>query len=43
MDVKSELNESVENLDLNGSGWVYDLIAGVTIDLHKDVIKSGSS
>ena len=27
---------------MNGSGWVYDIIASMTIDLYKDVTKVGS-
>ena len=39
----NEFNEAVENLELNGSVCVSDTSVCVTIDLHKDVTKVGSS
>ena len=40
-DTQPEVNEAVENLKINGSGWVYNRIASVTTDLYKDMTKIG--
>ena len=40
---QSDWTESVENVELNRSGWVYDGIAGMSIDLCSDVTKGERS
>ena len=43
MDKESDLNAAVDNLELKGSGWVYDQNASNTIDFHKSWQKKRSS
>ena len=43
MKLIQNLNASVQKLELNGSGWVYDSIARLNFDLTEGTTKSGNS
>ena len=40
---ESEYTEAVENLEINGSGWVSDRIVSMSIDLYKKKTQGGRS
>ena len=44
-EINNELEETeiVKNVKLNGLGWVYERMASMTVDLHKDMARAGSS
>ena len=43
IDTESENNAYVEVLESNGSGWICNRNASMTIDLYNDLTKEGSS
>ena len=40
---EQEISANVEDLDLNGSGWIYNRTTSVVFDLYKELTKRGSS
>ena len=42
MDTDSIFKAYVENRKMSGSGWVYNRIGNISIDLYKDATKGGS-
>ena len=40
--IESEFNHAIDYLENNGSDWLYDRIASLTIDLYENLTPDGS-